>query len=213
MPQRRSVYGFALKLALFYGLLVFPWPGWRDTYAAGHRAIANRVFGSFGSLGSANFRPSTDPGAKHDTVMAIRSRQSPVEGATGYDARLEGYLPAAVFIALHLATPVPWARKWRTFLLGLIVIHVFVALRITIALFHFFNSEGPWRAVHLGPWATKALGTAFEFGVASPVCTFLVPGLVWLFLSFRLADIAGYWGTSAVAEKTVPTEDPERLVR
>lgn len=199
-PPSRGILSFALKLALLYGLLVIPWPGWREAYATCYRGVANKLFGSFGSDGQVQFRPSPDPHAKLDTEIAIRNRQSPVEGKTQHDAHLGGYLPAAVFIALCLATPAPWARKWRALVLGLIIIHAFVAIRIVITLAHFFNFEGPWRVVHLGPWATKVLGMAFEFGVISQVCTFLVPGLVWFLLSFRLTDIAAYWSTSATGE-------------
>lgn len=200
MLRRKGILRFPLTLALFYGLLVVIWPGVRGVYGTCYRAAANTVFRSFGSDGLVSFRPSPDQRGKLDTQIAIRNRRSPIEGTFSHDVHLTGYLPAAILLALTLASPIPLPRKLRALLLGLILIHLFVVLRIAIVLVHFFNTDGPWRVVHLGPWATKALGTAFEFGVVSPVCTFLVPGLLWFLLSFRLSDIAAYSGTPPVGE-------------
>ena len=200
-PRDRTV-GFVLKLLLLYGLLAAPWPGVRGAYSVAYRAAANLVFGSFGG-GVVRFRASPSGREEMDAEIVIRNRRSPVAGTTPHNSRMTGYLPTAEVIALILATPIPWPRRWRALLWGVVLVHGFVALRLVITLLHWFSVEEPWALYDPSPFWGNVLSTLFEFAVLAPTCTFLVPALIWILVTFRRSD----WATIV---ENAPRKSPPR---
>ncbi len=181
---------FAVKLLLFYGLLAVPWPGLRDAYSAAYRGTATAVFGSFGG-GVVRFRALTGERGTMDSEIFFRNPNSPTAGTTPHNTRMTGYLPTVETIALILATPIPWSRRWKALAWGIVLAHGFIALRLVITLLHWFSADGAWALYDPSPVWRSALSTAFEFGVVAPTCTFLVPVFIWMIVTLRPRD----WST------------------
>ena len=72
----RLVGGFCVRVVVFYGLLMVPWPGLQDTYARCFRAAAEVVFGSFGPGGLVSFEPRPAPHPLYDTNIVLQTRHS-----------------------------------------------------------------------------------------------------------------------------------------
>ena len=186
MHLPRRIAGFALRLALLYGLLVTPWPGLKDGYAAVFRAGGNALFSRCGAEGSVRFVPA-DPEQQRewDTELHLFRRGHPIVWRIGYSSRYASYLPTVTVTALILAAPIPWSRRWRALPLGLLLVHVFIAFRVAVSVLHGF------RGVDLfvfSPLWNRAVDLGYEILSISTVTSCLVPALIWIVVSLRSDD-------------------------
>jgi len=204
MRQRSPVAYFAILFAVVYAGLAFPWPGWQAAYSSLYRRAANALFDPFGvrvqnqagkevRLGRVEFRPATKPDRTSDTEIWTRLRHSPDVGWALHSPHLTGYVPTAEFVALALATPIVWRRRLVGLVIGLVIIHAFIYLRLWIGLMYYFATPGtPWQMYAFSENAFKVLKTCNEIINVAPVTSFVLPALVWLVLLFRPAD----WGST-----------------
>lgn len=204
MRQRSPVAYFAILFAVVYAGLAFPWPSWQAAYSAAYRRAANALFDPFGlraqnqagkevKLGRVEFRPAAKPDRTSDTDIWTRLRHSPDVGSALHSPHLTGYVPTVEFIALALATPIVWRRRLIGLVLGLVIIHAFIYLRLWIALMYYFATPGTqWQMYALSRNTLRVLDVCHEVINIAPVTSFVFPALVWLVLLFRPAD----WGTT-----------------
>jgi hypothetical protein len=188
MLPPKQIAGFLLRCVLLYGIMAAPWPTVQRAYSAAYAGVANAVFGSFGSDGVVRFqRPaSSDRPAALDLV--INRRGAPQVGRAPHDPILSGYLAAVEVIALILATPVSWARRFKSLLWGMLLIHAFVWLRLELTILFWFSGDSPLALYDPGPFWFKLLASAFELISVSPTSTFVVPIFIWILVSFRKSD-------------------------
>jgi len=185
-----KIFGrFFLVLVLVYGVLAVPWPFVCDAYAAVYRGVAGVVFGSFGSDGVVRFEPATDPDAAMDSEIRVRRRGGTVTGTTQHDSRMTGYLPTIQVVALILATPIAWSRRWKALLWGLGVVNLFVGVRLYVTLLRWFTGDAPWCLHDPGPFWTGVILRLFEVLVISPTLTYVVPLFIWIAVTFRSSDL------------------------
>lgn len=149
LPLRRVLW-FLLRFALIYGLLLAPWPGLTEGFGKLFSSAADRVFGSDDPTHSVRIR-WMDPaqgmiGPKwgQDTVLLLEFRGAPRAARPSIfslvrSSRYTGYVPAALLIALVLATPVPWRRRAWAILWGLPLITVFVAAMLGLVIQGWFH--------------------------------------------------------------------------
>lgn len=233
--KARYLFGF---LAVYLALM-WPWSGWDHTYRDALVGVANRIVTqplpaagpscelckSTGWRTTAAGRipcppqfhrrvvqPVDDRGKSVDTVLQILVdvRGAPQWLEIGISSRQVGYLPTVVLFALIVATPIALTRRLRSLGLGMVLIHVFIALRIGVMLF--WGSHRDWTAVvtgEAGAWAkTIEAGVKF-FGVGQPM-GYIAPVVLWVFVSFRREDVASLLGTPAgddSADETPPAQD------
>ncbi len=188
MFPRKKIAGFVFRLVLFYGLLVAPWPGLQQAYSTVYRGACNAIFGSFGSGGVVRFGPSAKGRPGTHAEITVRNVRSPTVATTSHSIRFTGYLPAAEVLALILATPIPWSRRWKALVWGMILVNGFVLLRVWITLLYWFSRDQPWALYHPSPFWSKFIGGLFEFASVSPACSFVVPVLIWILVSLRDSD-------------------------
>ncbi len=177
---------FAWRLPLFYVLLVIPWPGVREGYGVAFRAVGNQVFGSFGSQGIVKFRPLVPKKPKRDTEVYLRNRRQKTFWLMNYSSRYSGYLPTAAVIALILATPTPWSRRWRALLLGLFLVNGFVAIRVAISLVSEFRLADLFV---YGPFWDRAIDVMYDAVAVSTVTSIVIPAMIWVLVTFRRDDL------------------------
>ena len=196
MWPRKPFAGFVIRLLMIYGVLCIPWPGVRRGYAALYRSAGNFLFGSFGSEGVVRLRPAHTGQGRFDSEIQVHKRGSPSTGTIPHESIMTGYLPMAETIALVLATPIPWRRRWKALLYGVLLVNGFVALRMCIRLLYWFSVEQPWALYKPGLFWNKVLARVYEFIAVAPTCTFLVPVLIWILVTFRREDVRRFVGST-----------------
>ena len=137
----RILFGGAVLFAVL--MVCFPILGraYTPVFRGGIEVVGKMVLDD--SLGGVKAIPVSKHHAPDTRISVIRSRfRDPKTGnpmTASYYAEVgsyhHGYMPFAVFLSLLLVTRVPWHRKLRPFLLGTLFVHVFVALRILMAIY------------------------------------------------------------------------------
>ncbi len=204
MGVPRRVAGFACRALVVYGALAALLPVLAGTYATCFSAAGNLIFESSVSGGHIHIHPMPDPTAQHDTHIHATNRRTHQTAVLETDSRRPGYLPTAFLVSLVLATPQPWRRKLWAMASGLILINVFIACQLLIVVLCAFCVPGTSLLAPKPPWST-ALEAAWEITRGDVVTWFMVPGLIWILVSFRQA----YWGTSGQVEARQPAGKTE----
>jgi len=176
-----------------YALLAMPWPGVQACYSAVYRGVCNTVFGRFGADGLVRFDRKVTDGKRSDTTITIARIGSKEGLVIPHKPRLTGYLPTVELIALILATPLPWPRRWRALAWGLVWVNAFVLARVCITLAHVFDGDNPWSLYSLSEFWSDVLYGAYELLASSGATSFLIPIFIWLIVTFRRSD----WETFA----------------
>lgn len=187
----RLVRGLLLALA---GFLLSAWLVPREVYAPWFRAGANSMFRSVPTDLTAKLTPLNDRDGLTDTRLNVGRRSSRLGGGINLDSKREGYLPAALVACLILATPVPWRRRWKALLAGLLAIHAFVALRLCVTAASGFTavSVDGQRLLPLSPFWTEVLALMDALLSADLHITYVAPVLIWLVVTVRPGDLAAF---------------------
>ena len=181
---------FLVALVVYSAIVLIPWSGPREGYRSVFIATIHGVYGRFGAEGLVRCE-NRDIDAIEDVNIYLGKRigtrigEVPVAVST---ARL-GYAPLAFLIALVVATPIPWRRKWRSLVWGLILVEAFVVIRSGLLIAYWFGSPGPVRIYTPGVVSGWIIGRAYEFLAQAPGASFLVPTLVWAAVSWRADDV------------------------
>jgi hypothetical protein len=125
-----------------------------------------------------------------DTLMVLTNRRMPGSiGRLRASSRL-GYWPAAMLIALVIATPLPWSRRGWGLLWGLLLIHAFIVLRVTLFLAGsgYADSGKPWALFHPGALGLRVLRGAEHLLVDNPTVSFVVPVVIWFLVALRYVE-------------------------
>jgi len=203
MPPPKVILKFSGALFLLWVVLLAPWPGIERGYSAFFRFGGNIALARFWFWGDASVRfcdasnigpcqlppwaKAPPPQQEKDTVMVLENRQA--RGDIDFlrtSSRLIGYWPTAALLGLILATPAPWNRKLKALAWGLLLVHAFILLRVSIHLaIDGFTGDKAVAIFHPGPWGVRALGYARLVLNDDPVVSFVVPVFIWVVLLFR----------------------------
>ncbi|MCH8146750.1 MAG: hypothetical protein IH987_01990 [Planctomycetes bacterium] len=181
---------FLVALVVYSAIVLFPWSGPRRGYRALFIATIHGVYGRFGSAGLVRCE-KRDIDAIDDINIYLGKRigkrigETPVAVST---ARL-GYAPLAFLVALVVATPVSWGRKWRSLAWGLVFVETFVVVRSGLLIAYWFGSPGDVRIYAPGEVSGWIIATAYELLAHAPGASFLIPTLVWVAVSWRADDV------------------------
>jgi hypothetical protein len=194
MPARALLPGFVVRLLLIYTLMILPWPGLEQGYAALYRSGSNLVARALG-LGHhvslhplneedrAGFRGRADARALalDDTRIVFRAggQQLTVLHSTWYS----GYIPTALLIALMLATPLSWPHRLLSLLWGLLIVDAYLALRMGAT----FIAGGAYDPLHWLPAPELRRSALSAIAVTGPGSGlwYVVPLLTWILLVHR----------------------------
>lgn len=196
MLPLKQIAGFFLRLVLFYALLAAPWPGLCESYATGYRAVANALFGSFGADGIVRFEPLSNGSQELDTEIIagnLRTRAPP--RSAHHSTRLTGYLPTVEVIALIAATPIPWSRRWKALLWGLVLVNGLVVFRVAVALLFGFSGDHPTAMYSPNPFWSAVLTGVFRISVIWVNFSYVAPVFIWVVATFRRSDWERLLGT------------------
>lgn len=203
MLRPKTIAWFFAKLLLCYGLLIVPWPGWKDAFAAGFQACGNALFHSVGNGGTARFQPMSEGPNREDTEIVLRGPRG--GGRIRYSAWVAGYMPAATFLALLLATPLPWRRRLTVVLPGLLLIGGFALLRVALPLWRAFDGPALGALALNEFW--KIVMWALHSVARQTSVSYIVPVFVWMLLLVRKRDLEALgmrWEAARGDEKKSP---------
>ncbi|MFH1418222.1 MAG: hypothetical protein ABII12_08065 [Planctomycetota bacterium] len=188
MLQRRPITGFFLKLTLLYGLLLVPWPGLSTAYLGCLHWAGNHLYGSFGSNGLVHLDVAPEGMGQWNTLVMLMNQSSGVRAGLLYQSR-QDYLATALVLSLILATPIPWKRRWKALLWGLLAIHGFVAFRLLIWLIDVFSGDNTLAIFTLSQAAKSVIHVCANALLVAPEATFVVPVPIWILVTIRRADV------------------------
>lgn len=212
MLQPRLLLRFSLVLVVVGTVLLYPWSfvdrGYARFFCGWNNALFSRFW--FWSDGHAVFIDLRDtdifeqvdaatPGdlprgvkllarsASLDTLVLVMNRSVPSTfGQRRVSSRLSGYWPTAGLVALLVATPIPWARRGWSLLAGLLVLHAFLALRMSVELLvgGLADPAKKYALFHPGEYWFGMLKRMDEVLVQNPAVPFLMAAAIWLFVVF-----------------------------
>jgi len=133
--------------------------------------------------------PTIEATGTFDTLMELRNRGAPQIGYLRTSSRYVGYGPAVVVIALVLATPIPWSRRWWALFWGMVWIHIFIVLRVTLTLTaNGFAADKKYALFHPSPLWSDVLARVESLLSDDPTVSFVVPAVIWFLVALRRSD-------------------------
>ena len=172
---------------MIFVVLTAPWPGLPAAYAPVYRAGVNLLFARFGSSGAVEVRRSTRQDPDHDTELVLSNWRTGAEYVFA-GSSLKGYKPTAFVLALILATPIPWGRRWRAALWGMVCVTAYSALRMAVFLATAFSGDNSLALFAPGPVGKGALDYLSWVVVDSFTGWLILPLPIWALVCFRRKD-------------------------
>lgn len=185
----RLVGGFCVRVVVFYGLLMVPWPGLENAYGALFRGGGEALFGSFGPGGVVHFEPLATSHPMRDTEIVLQNRHSPGVGGIPTSSRYRGYITTAFVVALVLATPIPWRRRWWALCWGLILVNAYVVARVGLTLLNAYSGDHSFALFKFPVFWKQALSFITEVVTVSLIGVYLFPVFIWVMVCFGRDDL------------------------
>ena len=181
----KTILIFFISVMGLYTLFVIGWYGIQDHYSSAFRAVGNVVFDTHFDNGFAAFMPFDSPqDIEKDTIIFLFPRQGTkvdrsVRGRVTIDTRYYGYIPVSIVLALVLVTPIPWRRRWRIIVAGLVLSHILIYLRLWVIIADTFFLLPKDALLYPGFLKTIISGCSRIFLYFEN--SFIFPVLVWIF--------------------------------
>jgi hypothetical protein len=149
MPEPKRMLLFILRFVVLFGLLVGPWPGFREQFARGLQTELRAFFHVLLPPGQAFEVRYVDRSTYKagDTEIwklpAAAKKQGDQMTATTLvcDSRSLGWMPHAMILALCAATPLRWRKRWKVALTGLLATHLLVLATFIAGFFSTYANE------------------------------------------------------------------------
>lgn len=189
--QTKLIIGFFIRFILLYGVLMGLWPVAYDTYGVFFKGGTELLYGSLGSSRAVQLRPlpPSERLDENDTQLVFKTGASRNWRSTKISVRDIGYLSTTVLVGLIVATPIPWRRRVRALLAGMVLLHGVIALRLGILIAALFDRTSP------APWITpdtfwgKAVDAGIvRFSLGQPIA-YIVSILIWMLVSLHRDDL------------------------
>ena len=174
------------RFGLYWGVLVLAWPLFAPLFRPLYCAVGNLALDH--GQARASFEVTEKIDGDHDVDITLRKAGTKVTAKMYTSSRLSGYLPLISFVAFCLATPVPWKRRQKALLWGLVFIALFILLRMWVPIRRDFSNPNELQVYDPGAlmrWWVGILERAF---VNAPASWFIVPIFVWVGTAFQRSD-------------------------
>lgn len=207
----KKLAGFLCLTLIYLGVLLAPWPGRAGAYSAVFRAEGNLLCKPFGQQYRLRFIPPPPDAPVHLCLAEFTNRQSNARGTLPLNTHRHGYAPTVVVMALVLATPIPWRRRWHALLWGVLAVQGFVAFRVYLLLLEWISGDNPIAFLTLSPFWTQVLNQLLAVLVKAPPSIYIVPLFIWILVTLRRTDFKRWLGgeTGAQPGKHKAADAPE----
>lgn len=185
MSRRELIRWFGIRLAISYLLLVLPWPGWGAAFSMAYRGASNFAFrvtgvGEYLYMGvPAVFHP------RGDVEMAMKNPSTGQVVRMEFSSRDWAYLSMAASVALILAIPGRWPKRYAAGGILILLTSAFCGLRIVMGAIYGLTSVGVFNA---SEGTRRILGSIMMGFSATPINSFVVPILLWLVVLYWTYD-------------------------
>lgn len=215
--KRPTLTWFAVRVCAGLVLLLLAWSVLARPYGDAFRALGEAVtwVAGHGEVAFVERLPGDPEPA--DTVIVVPAHGAAPAWTLRCDSRFTGYLPTIVFVALLLATPLPWRRRRWAGLLGLVAVQGYVATRLALGLLVGLSRNAALAPEDALPGFLTRPGWLRSIQVASSIVdrepTFYVglPVLVWIVLVFRASDRERWIATGPPEVPARETSRADRL--
>lgn len=207
MLQHKAVIRFAIIVMVIYAGLTLLQSTMERTYSSCFRSFGNIVFSQFWlwpegrvhfvDLFSPDMREQVNamlpaalpaqiklPGHEgvQDTLLVLKNRNTPANvGFLRTSSRIIGYTPTAMLISLILATPAHWKKRLWILFWGMFLVHLFIALRLTVLLLHSgYAADKPYAIFHPGSLMLDVLSRGKTILADNPTFSYLASVFLWL---------------------------------
>ena len=192
------------------------WPVVWEEYGVFFRTGAQVLFESFGFKDVVRFEALPEREGMDDTQVLLTKADAPkrtwVRNGTTYHAALAtrmklsskhvGYVSTAVVVGLILATPIPWSRRGRAFLWGVLLLHAFIAARLAILVVYGLTLNSSGAPAQLDSLWAATLHTGMQTLSVGPTVSYILPVTIWILVSLRREDL----GMVLPARRDVPAK-------
>ncbi|MCH8252911.1 MAG: hypothetical protein IID36_10710 [Planctomycetes bacterium] len=211
MPPFKKLLKPAAIFCVVYVALALLWPVWGGFYGAMFRTAGNSMFASFGPQGKVRFDRRWDQEAsshrtEDDTTMFLAIRNPPVQANQSISSKRLGYTPLIVFAAFAAATPLPWNRRAWLFMIGAVLVNLFVACRVWLMLRNPFTNEPALKQFDSGPYVSKTISYLANLFDAIQI-SYVAPGVIWMLVVVLVAtrqDVLGLAGGGSAVARSQP---------
>ena len=176
---------FLLRFAVIYGLVLVPWPGWRDAYGDYFRGLGNLVYGHHGGAWTCYLEPClrTKGFASMDSQIVLYANSAVDHSGNvkvsflGIDSRAIGWLPTGLTLALILAPSLTLRKRALALMSGLLANQVYVLVVIGIYLLN----RAPEAGIISAPSWLGFVSDALEWTFVTQIGPgFVIPVLIGL---------------------------------
>lgn len=180
------------KLVLWYALFVVLWEvtpvgQW---YATAFQNVGTAVFRAFtfGEHGVVWLEPLDQPTELWDSALKIKNRQAKLVGTLPFGTRYWGYASTTMVLSLILATPLAWRRRLVAVVIGMLMVHAWIAGEIWLASVNALSEPNSLAVYTPGPTLKAVLSFVTEIVTKSTVTRYAVSAAIWGLASFRSGD-------------------------
>lgn len=193
MRTNKHLWKFLFSALLIYIILALPVVAIEKTYTTFFSKTSSFFLGSFFETGFARYLTNSDPVTVHVQVgnKANKTTENTVRVAlTDVKTRIRGYLPTILFVALILASPIPWRPKLLKLFFGFFLLTAFVLFKQWIHIL-FVIDQNPFLSLYTFNSFEKKV---VEFGYTNIITTvgpsLLVAVLIWVLLIYRRKEMS-----------------------
>jgi len=187
--QARTILFFLVKCVVLYALFVVPWPGVANAYRSLFRQAGDGLFYRVGDAALVKFTKMDGANGK-DTRVELENRRDRQAGALEIRAMYWGYRPTVFLMALILATPLPWSRRGKALIWGLLLVNVFIGVRLWLRITDAYCDPKMLGLYTISDfWRSMLHGVMLVVSLA-PAMTYIAPLTIWMLVMFRRGDWA-----------------------
>ena len=191
MLNTKALAGFLGRFLVFFTVLLLLWSVVGDAYGVMYRQGMTSIYSGFFPGGEVKLDRLEDDGSGYDSDVVLTNVKKGLSFGRRVNSRQQGYIPTVYVVSLILATPIPWSRRLKLAMWGLLIVSLYVPLRLLPALIMSF-AHPDFGIFALGPTSeaiVRFLTNTVHINFAGH---FVLPIPIWFLLCFRRADIVAF---------------------
>jgi len=188
-----KLHRFVLAASGLLLLFVLAWPVVRPAYRAVFVKTAGLVNVLIPGDAQVRVRAAKEPKGYKDVEFGLGLHSTgKVYTGRGAGSFWRGYIFLAAFGALCLATPIPWRRRLKSAVIGIVLVQALIVVRLVVPMLSGFSlspKPGGGRLMELGPTTQRIVeGMEVALWMNSTIFVLLVLFL-WAALTLRAEDL------------------------
>ena len=201
MKLMKIALRFFAIFSIVYAVLIIPQMNIGEVYSRFIRTQGEMLFGDFGNKGRVEFEanPKEENKWEYRNRMLLTNRQKyehAQKSGAGYQmAKVYlswyfDYLPSALLFSLIIATPIAFRRKILALIVGLTLLHLYIAFMLLVTLLFKFHSYPTLDVVSLNSFWNSIVEFIYPVVAVNPGTSVFVVITIWIMVCFRTQDLS-----------------------